>query len=108
MMSASFTLLAESLALDDDGTRLSHEVHIVVWGLGGCLFVRTTKSLIEGRSDLRFENMSEMDAMKIFLIMSVMMVHSFAEGLAMGVAFCGRGGPNGSIYICIHGRSSHT
>jgi hypothetical protein len=99
MMSASFTLLAEGLALDDDGTRLSHEVRIAVGGLGGCLFVRTTKSLIEGRSDLRFENTSEMDAIKIFLIMSVMMVHSFAEGLAMGVAFCGKGGAQTGAFI---------
>ena len=92
MLSASFSLLIEGLVLEDDGARLSQKMRTAVGVLGGCLFVRTTKSLIEERSDLPSKDMSQIDASKIFLIMSVMLVHSFAEGLAMGVAFCGKGG----------------
>lgn len=96
MLSASCSLLSESLALEDDGTRLSHQVRTSLGGLGGCFFVRTTKSLIEERSDYRLK---DIDASKIFLIVSVMMAHSFAEGLAMGVAFCGKGGAQTGVFI---------
>ena len=35
----------------------------------------------------------------MFLIISVMMLHSFAEGLGMGVAFCGTRGAQTGVFI---------
>jgi hypothetical protein len=104
MLSASYSLVTEGVALDHDGGSMygyevSHTVRVVCGVLLGMLFVRCTKSFVEGYEDLRLGDISGLEAAKIFLIVSVMTLHSFAEGLGIGVAFCGKGGAHLGAFI---------
>ena len=86
MLSASYSLITEGMALDDDGAKLfghavSHAVRVGTGVLLGMLFVRCTKSYVEAHEDLKLGGVSGMEAAKIFLIIAVMTLHSFAEGL---------------------------
>lgn len=104
MLSASYSLVTEGVALDNDGGsvyghEVSHTARVVCGVLLGMLFVRCTKSFVEGYEDLRLGDISGLEAAKIFLIVSVMTLHSFAEGLGIGVAFCGKGGAHLGAFI---------
>lgn len=104
MLSASYSLVTEGVALDHDGGsvyghEVSHTARVVCGVLLGMLFVRCTKSFVEGYEDLRLGDISGLEAAKIFLIVSVMTLHSFAEGLGIGVAFCGKGGAHLGAFI---------
>jgi zinc transporter ZupT len=104
MLSASYSLVTEGVALDHDGGSMygyevSHTVRVVCGVLLGMMFVRCTKSFVEGYEDLRLGDISGLEAAKIFLIVSVMTLHSFAEGLGIGVAFCGKGGAHLGAFI---------
>ena len=63
------------------------------------LFVRCTKSIVESYEDLKLGGISGVEAGKILLIVSVMTLHSFAEGLGIGVSFCGKGGAHLGAFI---------
>lgn len=104
MLSASYSLVTEGVALEYDGAALygrevSHTVRVLAGVALGMLFVRCTKTFVEGYEDLRLGDISGLEAAKIFLIISVMTLHSFAEGLGIGVAFCGKGGAHLGAFI---------
>lgn len=55
----------------------------------GIAFISITHNLIHGREDLHIGNLSGADAGKAFLIVGVMTLHSFSEGVGVGVSFGG-------------------
>jgi len=104
MLSASYSLITEGVALDHDGAvvlghEVSHTARVIFGIMLGMVFVRCTKSFVEGHEDLRLGDIQGLEAAKIFLIVSVMTLHSFAEGLGIGVAFCGKGGAQLGAFI---------
>ncbi|EKX34583.1 hypothetical protein GUITHDRAFT_98030 [Guillardia theta CCMP2712] len=104
MLSASYSLVTEGVALDPDGASLlgyeiSHVTRVIVGVILGMVFVRYTKSYVEGYEDLRLGDITGLEAAKICLIVSVMTLHSFAEGLGIGVSFCGKGGAHLGAFI---------
>jgi ZIP family zinc transporter len=105
MLSASYSLVSEGVSLDADGLAvlgipLSHTVRVMLGVLSGILFVVSTKSYVERHEDLTLgENLTGMEAAKVLLIISVMTLHSFAEGLGIGVSFCGKDGAHLGAFI---------
>ena len=65
----------------------------------GFLFIIATKKVLDGHDDVHFGDLSGMDAKKVLLIMVVMTLHSFTEGVGIGVAFGGERGA--SVGFCI-------
>jgi zinc transporter ZupT len=83
MLGASFGLVAEGIAYGRGET--------LVGALVGVLFILGTQRLLGHRDgqDLVFEAATGEGAKKMLLIIIVMTVHSFAEGVAVGVSFGG-------------------
>ena len=86
MTSASVALIGEGMGLADAGG---------VWlGMGaGVLFILLSQRLLEGYEDVKLGILSGIDAKKALLIVVVMTLHSFAEGIGIGVSFGGEGPP---------------
>jgi zinc transporter ZupT len=80
MLGACFGLVAE-------GTRYG-SAQTVTGGLLGVIFIAVMQKLLEGR-DLSFARIRGADAHRTLLIVLVMTVHSFAEGVAIGSSFGG-------------------
>jgi ZIP family zinc transporter len=105
MLSASYSLVTEGVSLDPDGLAvfgvpMSHTIRVILGVLSGILFVVSTKSYVERHEDLTLgENLTGMEAAKVLLIISVMTLHSFAEGLGIGVSFCGKDGAHLGAFI---------
>eukprot|EP00282_Hemiselmis_andersenii_P014453 CAMPEP_0114145502 /NCGR_PEP_ID=MMETSP0043_2-20121206/20082_1 /TAXON_ID=464988 /ORGANISM="Hemiselmis andersenii, Strain CCMP644" /LENGTH=346 /DNA_ID=CAMNT_0001239927 /DNA_START=192 /DNA_END=1231 /DNA_ORIENTATION=+ len=105
MLSASYSLVSEGVSLDDDalmlmGYPVSHVLRVLAGAALGILFVVGTKSWVERHEDLTLgDNLTGLEAAKVLIIISVMAVHSFAEGLGIGVSFCGRDGAHLGAFI---------
>ena len=92
MLGASFALVAE-------GTR--HGAGATVSGaLLGVVFVLASQRLLAGR-EVRFGDVGGAGARRMLLVVGVMTVHSFAEGVAVGVSFGGTGALAAAITIAI-------
>jgi zinc transporter ZupT len=82
MLSASFGLIYEGVNYD-----LTRVLVGVLLGLG---FILLTRRALEGREeDLQIGNLQGMDATKALLMVGVMTLHSFTEGVGVGVSFGG-------------------
>lgn len=82
MLAASFGLIYEGLDYN-----LWYTFYGIIIGL---IFIIGSKKLIS-RYDERFsmENISKVDSTKMLLIVAIMTVHSFTEGVSVGVSFSG-------------------
>ncbi len=80
MLGASFGLILEGTAY---GT-----AQIVAGGAVGVLFMLAGQHYLSGR-EVHFGELSGAGARQVLLILTVMTLHSFAEGVAVGVAFGG-------------------
>jgi ZIP family zinc transporter len=70
----------------------------------GGLFIFVSRRLMNRRHELRLGTLEGADALKALLVVGVMTLHSFAEGVAVGVSF---GGPEAlgiliAIAVAIH------
>lgn len=80
MLGASFGLIAE-------GTQYG-SWQTIVGGISGVLFILITHAILK-RYDLEFGGSRGVGARRALLMIVVMTVHSFAEGVAVGVSFGG-------------------
>ncbi len=80
MLGASFGLLLE-------GSRVG-AAQTVAGGALGVAFIALSERLLDGR-EIAFGEMSAHGAKKTVLMLLIMTAHSFAEGIAVGVAFGG-------------------
>ncbi len=81
MLAASFGLLYEGL---------SHHVgRLTVGALGGIAFIAWGSRFLQRHDSLGLENLSGRDARKALLVLGTMTLHSFAEGIGLGVSFGG-------------------
>uniref|UniRef100_A0A7S0YQP9 Uncharacterized protein n=1 Tax=Hemiselmis tepida TaxID=464990 RepID=A0A7S0YQP9_9CRYP len=104
MLSASFGLMEEGVSLDPDGSTIlgmgiDHYTRVAAGFLLGMWFVVSTKSWVEKHEDLKFGELKGKDLRKVFLMVAVMTLHSFTEGLGIGVAFTGREGAHLGAFI---------
>ena len=84
---ASGLMLGASSGLLLEGARYGVR-QTVVGGALGVAFILAGERLLAGR-DVQFGKLGGVGARKILLILAVMTLHSFSEGVAVGVAFGG-------------------
>eukprot|EP00937_MAST-01D_sp_MAST-1D-sp2_P006639 g6639.t1 len=88
MMSASLSLFYEGFTLPSDGSAFGSSPVRVLLGLAvGVAFILGTRGFLEQHEDVKFDCISGLDARKALLVMGVMTIHSFSEGVAIGVSF---------------------
>lgn len=67
---------------------ISYGIWWVFFGiLGGLLFIILSANFLDRYEDLKFSGLKGVNAKKVLLMVGVMFVHSFCEGVAMGVSF---------------------
>lgn len=87
MTAASMSLFIEGIALPDDGLALSCATRVGIGLLVGVGFILSTEKFLDQYEHLKFDGMTGLNAKKALLIMGVMTIHSFTEGVAIGVSF---------------------
>ncbi len=87
---AAGLMLGASFGLVGEGTEYGR-VQTVVGGVAGVLFILATQKLLgtHNEEEVVFEAARGEGAKKMLLMMVVMTVHSFSEGVAVGVSFGG-------------------
>ena len=81
MLSASGALLLEGLVRGPG--------RVVAGAAVGVIFIAVTRRIVGQYDELRFGRLEAADAKKAILIIAVMTVHSFSEGVGVGVAYGG-------------------
>lgn len=110
MISASFGLIYQGIHLDPGiidqaGFSLFGTSHVLsretIWVLLGVLaglgFILVCNRLLEKHGDVHVYHLSGADAKKVLLILGIMTLHSFTEGVAVWVSF----GPSESFGVFI-------
>lgn len=101
MMAASFSLVIEGIAFSepDDVSSISSMTRTVIGATLGLLFILSTKSFLEKHEDLKVGELAGADARRVLLIIFVMTLHSFSEGIGIGVSFGGSNGSELGVFI---------
>ena len=81
MIAASISLVIEGAAIGPWRTALGAAI--------GFVLIRLSHQMIDGREHLKVGALEGADAKKALLIVGVMTLHSFAEGIGVGVSFGG-------------------
>mmetsp|Transcript_15005 Transcript_15005/g.41510 ORF Transcript_15005/g.41510 Transcript_15005/m.41510 type:complete len:333 (+) Transcript_15005:308-1306(+) len=95
MVAASYSLFLEGCTYADphDQSEYSTELRTAFGAVLGLAFILGTKNVLDQYEDLKFGALGGADARKALLIFFVMTLHSFSEGVGIGVSF---GGVHGS------------
>jgi len=95
MIAASYSLFSEGCTYSDphDESDWSTELRTAMGAILGLLFILATKQFLDQYEDLKVGALGGTDARKALLIFFVMTLHSFSEGVGIGVSF---GGVHGS------------
>lgn len=96
-LAAGFMLSASGLLLIEGVIRGVGRV--LAGAAAGAVFIAITHRLIAGREDLRLGGLRDADATKAILIIAVMTLHSFSEGVGVGVSY--GGGAELGVFITI-------
>ncbi|EKX42429.1 hypothetical protein GUITHDRAFT_164176 [Guillardia theta CCMP2712] len=89
MLAASFGLIYEGL---DGSHAASNLPRLIVGLLLGLIFIVASQKAVDGH-EISMGQLQGMDAKKAMMVMGIMTLHSFSEGLGVGVSY---GGSNGS------------
>lgn len=101
MCAASYSLFYEGCTFSDDHDS-SHLPASARTGIGcilGLLFILGTKSFLDRNEDVKLGSLNGADTRKILLIIFVMTLHSFSEGVGIGVSFGGEHGGDLGVFI---------
>jgi len=93
MTSASWSLCSEGWMSDPFPDKLGPEARTLLGVLIGFVFIIITGKFLDKYEHLKVPNKENFKSKKLLLIVFVMTLHSFAEGVGIGVSF---GGPHGS------------
>ena len=101
MSAASYSLFAEGCTFYDinDVSCLSAAARTAIGCLLGLLFIIGTTSFLDRNEDVKLGSLSGADTKKILLIVFVMTLHSFSEGVGIGVSFGGEHGNDLGVFI---------
>jgi ZIP family zinc transporter len=101
MCAASYSLFVEGCTFhdDNDDSSLSPVVRTAIGCAMGLLFILGTKSFVDSHEDVKVGSLSGADTRKILLIVFVMTLHSFSEGVGIGVSFGGEHGNELGVFI---------
>ncbi len=101
MMAASYSLVVEGIAFSepDDTSQISSMTRTIIGSTLGLLFILSTKSFLEQHEDLKVGELAGADARRVLLIIFVMTLHSFSEGIGIGVSFGGSNGSELGVFI---------
>jgi len=101
MTAASYTLVFEGCAFDepDDSSNISSTSRTIIGIILGLIFILGTKSFLDRHEDLKMGDLSKADTHKVLLIVFVMTLHSFTEGVGIGVSFGGQRGSELGVFI---------
>lgn len=101
MMAASYSLVVEGIAFSelDDTSTISSMTRTVIGATLGLLFILSTKSFLEKHEELKVGDLAGSDARRVLLIIFVMTLHSFSEGVGIGVSFGGSNGSELGVFI---------
>lgn len=101
MIAASYSLIVEGCTFEevDDISEISSYTRTVIGAILGLIFILGTKSFLEKHEDLKVGGLAGADARKVLLIIFVMTLHSFSEGIGIGVSFGGSNGSELGVFI---------
>jgi ZIP family zinc transporter len=103
---AAGLMLGASLGLIWEGARLENVAapipRLIIGMVLGLVLIIAAQHFLSGREDdLHIGQLQEADALKMLLIVGIMTVHSFAEGIGVGVSYGGGAGFGGLITAAI-------
>jgi len=101
MIAASYSLILEGFTFTeiDDITSISPTIRTIIGAILGLIFILSTKSFLDRHEDLNVGGLEGADAKKVLLIIFVMTLHSFSEGIGIGVSFGGSNGSELGVFI---------
>jgi zinc transporter, ZIP family len=101
MIAASYSLFAEGCTYNDphDQSSIAAEYRTILGALLGLAFILATKKFLDQYEDLKVGGLGGTDARKALLIFFVMTLHSFSEGVGVGVSFGGLHGSQLGTFI---------
>jgi zinc transporter, ZIP family len=100
MIAASIVLFLEGCAINDhEASGFSSQARTCFGALVGVVFLMGTKSFLEEYEDLKLGVLGGADARKALLVFFVMTIHSFSEGVGVGVSFGGEHGSDLGVFI---------
>lgn len=101
MIAASYSLFSEGWTFEDphDLSGISASLRTIVGGVVGLIFINVTERLLADYEDLTIGGLAGADAKRALLIFFVMTLHSFSEGVGIGVSFGGVHGSELGVFI---------
>lgn len=101
MIAASYSLVKEGITFDDphDMSTISSELRTAVGAAIGLIFIKFTEKFLAKYDDLTIGGLGGADAKRALLIFFVMTLHSFSEGVGIGVSFGGAHGSELGVFI---------
>lgn len=101
MIAASYSLMVEGCTFDepDDISQLSSTARTFLGAGLGLAFIVGTKNFLEQHEELHIGSLAGADFRRVLLIIFVMTLHSFSEGVGIGVSFGGENGSELGVFI---------
>lgn len=101
MIAASYSLVTEGCTFDDphDTSEIAVQFRTALGALVGIIFINVTEKILSGYEDLTIGGLGGADAKRALLIFFVMLLHSFSEGVGIGVSFGGVHGSELGVFI---------
>ena len=101
MIAASYSLIMEGCIYHDpqDSSTISAAIRTGLGAIIGLIFILLTKNFLDQYEDIKMGGLGGTDARKALLIFFVMLLHSFSEGVGIGVSFGGVHGNDLGIFI---------
>jgi zinc transporter ZupT len=101
MIAASYSLLYEGCNFDDphDSSTVPSTFRTAIGAIVGLVFINVTEKFLSGHEELSVGGLAGADAKRALLIFFVMTLHSFSEGVGIGVSFGGVHGSELGVFI---------
>lgn len=101
MMAASYSLVTEGCGFDEpnDTSEISSTMRTLIGAILGLFFILGTKRFLEDHDEYHIGDLAGADLRKVLIIIVVMTLHSFSEGVGIGVSFGGEHGKELGVFI---------